>query len=95
MIMINIGVLLLTRHINNKELNWIELNYDYEFDITPWGHIQLWDIMVPRFLDNQLTGASDVSLMCWPTFTPGKFLVLISARGSVNPMAIVQLEGLG
>jgi hypothetical protein len=26
---------------------------------------------------------------------PGRFLVLISGRGRVNPMAIVQLKGLG
>jgi hypothetical protein len=51
---------------------------------------------LPHFLDNQLTDSSeDVSLMCQPSFTPRGFLVLISVIGSVDPRAILQLEGSG
>jgi hypothetical protein len=50
----------------------------------------------PHFLDNQLMdGGKVVSLTHWPPFTPRIFLVVISVRGSVNPRAIVRLEGLG
>jgi hypothetical protein len=34
------------------------------------------------------------SLMRRPRFTPGKFLVLFSIKGSVNPRVIVQQQAL-
>jgi hypothetical protein len=50
---------------------------------------------LPHFLDNRLTDGGEVSLTRWPPFTPGRFLVLISIRGWVDPKPIVWLEGLG
>jgi hypothetical protein len=63
----------------------------------PWRPIGLWDVEVPTFsLDNRLTDGGKVSLTCRPPFTPpGRFLVVISVRGWVDPRAIVRLEGLG
>jgi hypothetical protein len=51
---------------------------------------------LPLFLDNRLTdGGEVVSLTRWPPFTPsGRFLILISVRGWVDPRVVVQLEGL-
>jgi hypothetical protein len=64
---------------------------------TPWRPIGLWGVEVPTFsLESRLTdGGKVVSLTRRPPFTPtGRFLVLISVRGWVDPRAIVQLEGL-
>jgi hypothetical protein len=48
---------------------------------------------LPHFLDNRLTDCGEVvSLTRQPPFTPGRFLVLISVRGWVDPRAIVRLE---
>jgi hypothetical protein len=33
--------------------------------------------------------------MCWPPLPPGRFLVLITVRGIVDPRAIMLLERLG
>jgi hypothetical protein len=51
---------------------------------------------LPHFLNNRLTdGGEVVSLTRQRPFTPpGRFLVLISVRGWVDPRAIVRLEGL-
>jgi hypothetical protein len=64
----------------------------------PWRPMGLWDISAPTFsLDSQLTdGGKVVSLTRQlPLTPPGRFLLLISVRGWVNPRAIVWLEGLG
>jgi hypothetical protein len=50
---------------------------------------------LPHFLDNRITdGGEAVSLTAGCPLPPGRFLVLISARGWVDPRTIVWLEGL-
>jgi hypothetical protein len=53
---------------------------------------------LPHFLNNRLTdGGEVVSLTPRPAFLypSGRFLVLVSVRGWVDPRATVRLEGLG
>jgi hypothetical protein len=66
--------------------------------LSLWSPIGLWDFEAPTFsLENRFTdGGEFVSLTRRQHFPPpGRFLVLISVRGWVDPRAIVRLEGLG
>jgi hypothetical protein len=51
----------------------------------------------PHFLDSGLTDGGEVDRTSAPAalYLTGRFLVLISVRGRVDPRAIVRLEGSG
>jgi hypothetical protein len=79
---------------------WRRVNYVKSKAIFVTGRGDWQGFETPRlthFLDNRLTdGGEVVSLTRQQAalYTPGRFLVLISVRGWVDPRTIVRLEGL-
>jgi hypothetical protein len=85
---------------NEKDtVDWIirtKLRQSYPCN-RPWRPTGLWDVEAPTScLQNRLTGGGEIaSLTPSRPLSPGRFLVLISVRGWVEPGPIVWLEGLG
>jgi hypothetical protein len=60
-----------------------------------WRPKGLWDVEVPTFSRQSAHRWWCQTYEQTPIYSPGRFLVLISLRGWVDPSAIMQLEGLG
>jgi hypothetical protein len=76
--------------IKNAKGNLIPCN-------RPSRSIVFWDVEAPIFcLDNRLIdGCNVASPTRPPLYLPGRFLLLISVKGWVDPRDIILLEGLG
>jgi hypothetical protein len=74
-------------------IQWVKVKLSL---YRPWRPLGLLEVEAPTFSDISSWMAARLSALCACRFLPpGRFLLLISVRGWVNPRAIVQLEGLG